>query len=99
MNKFILKREKLTKKYLMQLPENTFLSSNVADHAGCPLFAETVGAVSSRDEQWKRIVQANANGRLGNVFRNKADYARWHDSFSNAPGAEWRAEDGDVATP
>ena len=67
----LLKREKLTKKFLMQLPEGVYLVSNLyrsSNRKVNPDFEEKISPLSERNEQWKRIVEASANHRLCNVF-------------------------------
>jgi len=76
-NAKLLKNERLTKKFLMQLPEGLYLTSNVYEEKGKPAFAENVSPLSERNKQWKRIVGALANNRLCNVFETKKDYVHW----------------------
>lgn len=74
MKKIILMREKLTKKFLMGLPEGLYLVSNTGWSPEEPEFIEKVSPLSKRDEQWKRIIEAHVDQRLCNVFRTKKDY-------------------------
>jgi hypothetical protein len=71
------KYEKLTKKFLMQLPEGVYLVSNVYEEKGKPAFEENVSPLPERNKQWKRIVEALVNHRLCNVFETKKDYVSW----------------------
>jgi len=80
-----LKREKLTKKFLMQLPEGVSLVSNSYMPTGNqkfnPKFEEKISPLSERNEQWKRIVEASANNRLCNIFEAKKRLT-WFDRLS-----------------
>jgi len=69
-----IKTEKLTKGFLMELPEGVYLVSNVYEKKGKPAFAEKVSPLSKRNKQWERIVKAWANHRLCDVFKTKKDY-------------------------
>jgi hypothetical protein len=71
------KRGKLTKKFLKELPEGLFLVSNLTDKNMNAVFAEAVSPQSARDDQWKRIVRAEAAQRLCHVFSNEQDYIEW----------------------
>jgi hypothetical protein len=67
-------REKLTKRFLMGLPEGVYLVSNLFIQKDKPEFAENVSLQNERDEQWKRIVEARVNQRLCDVFKTKEDF-------------------------
>lgn len=71
------KCEKLTKRFLMELPEGVYLVSNVYEQKGKPAFAENVSPLPERNKQWERIVEAFANHRLCDVFETKKDYVSW----------------------
>ena len=72
--KLELMREKLSKKFLMGLPEGVCLVSNIGWSPDEPEFIEKVSPLSKRDKQWKRIVEAHVDQRLCNVFSTKKDY-------------------------
>ena len=65
---------KLSKRFLLGLPEGVYLVSNVMDAPGQPIFAQTVVPVSQRLAQWQAIVDAGVNHRLCHVFKHPADY-------------------------
>lgn len=65
--------QKLTKRFFMNLTEGLYLSSNTYIYRGCPAFSERVAPSHSREQQWRRIISAAANGRLCNVFVSKAE--------------------------
>jgi hypothetical protein len=75
-------RGKLTKKFLTELPTNSYLVSNVFSNRDTPIYENRVVAVSKRENQWNEIKQASANNRLCYAFRNKADYKKWKSKFS-----------------
>lgn len=72
-----LYREKLTKKFFMQLPEGLYLASNVHYNRFQSVFEERIAVLDRREEQWKRIVSAGASQKLGCVFKTKEDYEIW----------------------
>lgn len=72
-----LHREKLTKKFFMQLHEGLYLASNIHDNRFQSIFEEEIAALDRREEQWKRIVFAKANQKLCGVFKTKKDYETW----------------------
>ena len=72
-----IKTEKLTKRFLMELPEGVYLVSNVYEQKGKPAFAEKVTPLSERNKQWQKIVNARANHRLCDVYKTKKDYEAW----------------------
>ena len=72
-----IKTEKLTKRFLMELPEGVYLVSNVYEQKGKPSFAEKVSPLSERNKQWERILEVWANHRLCEVFKTKKNYENW----------------------
>jgi hypothetical protein len=68
---------KLTKKFLMELPEGVYLVSNVYEQKGKPAFADNVSLLSQRNKQWERIIKASANQRLCHIFKTRKDYEAW----------------------
>jgi len=68
---------KLTKKFLMGLPEGVWLISNVGDSPYEPVFAETVLPLEEREGQWKRIVAASVSQQMCYVFPSKDDHRAW----------------------
>jgi hypothetical protein len=72
------KTEKLTKKFLLSLPKGVYLVSNAYVSLNKSVFAEYVEPLSTRDEQWKRIVASSASQRLCYVFKSQGDYESYH---------------------
>ena len=70
-------RGKLTKKFLMELPTNTYLVSNIGNAIDQPIYKGKVVAESKRDNQWDELKRVGANGRLCHVFQNSNDYKKW----------------------
>jgi hypothetical protein len=75
-------REKLTKNFLMGLPEGLYLVSNTGWSPDQPEFIEEVAPRSGRNEQWKRIVEAHVDQKLCMVFRTRKDYQTFLKRFS-----------------
>ena len=80
----LLAREKLTKKFFLRQMTGHYLVSN----CGFPsIFEEEIAPVSQRNEQWKRIVAAGANGRYCYVFQSPVEAKRLFDkALANTPG-------------
>ena len=70
--------QKLTKKFLMQLPSGTFLVSNCFRRLGpetlTPVFYENVLPLDDREAQWQRIKACGANHRLCHVYKDSEQY-------------------------
>ena len=64
----------LTKRFLMSLPAGLYLVSGVGEAPGQPSFAEAIAPREEREAQWRRILEAVANGRLCNVFKSENDF-------------------------
>jgi len=73
----IMVRKKLTKKFLMNLPEGTYLVSNVFYQYGIPVYTGVVSAIGVRERQWRAIVEVSANQRLCYVFKSEEDAGQW----------------------
>ena len=73
-----LKTDKLTRKFLLSLPKGVYLVSNVYVSLNRSAFAEYVEPLSTRNEQWKRIVESSADQRLCYVFKSQHDYESYH---------------------
>ena len=70
--------EKLTKKFLMSLPQDVFLASNCFNReTGMPLIYEKVMAHWARERQWKKVKEVSANGRNCHVFKTKEEADKW----------------------
>ena len=72
---------KLTKKFLMGLPEGGYIVSNVFSKYNMPCFAEKVSSIANREKQWKEIVAAQANQLLCHVFKDEEQFSKWFDSI------------------
>ena len=69
--------QKLTKKYLMSLPEGLYLVSNLFFNPMQSSFIEKVAAPNLRKDQWNRIVEADVHQRLCHVFETEKEYENW----------------------
>ena len=70
-------RHKLTRKYLMGLPEGLFLVSNLGLSPMQSSFAEKVVPLNLRKDQWNRIIEAGVDQRLCHVFESEKEYTKW----------------------
>ena len=62
-------RHKLTRKYLMSLPEGVYLVSNIfPTNPMQSRFAEKVAPPNLRKDQWNRIIKADVHQRLCSCF-------------------------------
>jgi hypothetical protein len=68
-----VRHERLTKKLLISLTEGKFVASNVWE-GGVPVFAEHVSPVQEREEQWRRVVAANADQELCEIYPNETAF-------------------------
>ena len=68
---------KLTKKYLMSLPEGFYLVSNIFENIMLASFAEKVAPLNLRKDQWNRIVNADVHQRVCHVFETEEEYQNW----------------------
>jgi hypothetical protein len=68
---------KLTKKYLMSLPEGFYLVSNIFKNSMQSSFAEKVAPINLRKDQWNRIIEANVHQRLCHIFETEKEYQNW----------------------
>jgi len=75
-------RKRLTKTFLNSLPAGAYLVSNICDNPGQPAFSDFVAPLEKREEQWKAVKDACADGRLCDVFPRKEDYEYFRKSFS-----------------
>ena len=74
MFKALFPMRNLTKKYLMSLPEGVFLVSNARWTPLDPLFMETVGPLSEREDQWQRVKAVRRDQTPCWVYANRADF-------------------------
>jgi len=76
---------KLTKKFLMSLPEGCYLVSNCTDDMGCPIYEGVVARHEVRDMQWEKLKQVGADQRHCHVFNSKIDAVRFVEGVENLP--------------
>jgi hypothetical protein len=70
---------KLTKAFLIAAPAGGYLASNCGFP---PIFAEVIApTIPARLAQWKRIVAADANGRLCYIYGSKGACDRKYKAF------------------
>ena len=77
MQDYILADNKMTKKFLMSLPEGAFIVSGVGEKINgkiVPEIAEHVLPIEERGLQWKKIRDVWCNNRNFTVFKNKQDW-------------------------
>ena len=84
-------REKLTKRFLMGLPEDVYLASNTYIQKYKPVFAENVSPQTERNEQWERIVKSRVNQKLCEVFKTKKDHTDRMEGIFKNTGVEGKA--------
>jgi len=78
----ILKLQKLTKKFLFSLEEGLFITAGISMSVyDAEPICEYVGPVSEREDLWKRIKEAEANGRMCAIFKEFGDYCLWWENF------------------
>ena len=80
-----LYRDKLTKKFFMQLPEGLYLVSNTHENRFQSKFAEEIAAFDQKRNQWKKIVAAGVSQALCYVFKTKKDYEVWLNQVNYKP--------------
>ena len=77
---YILAENKMSKRFLMSLPESAYIVSGVGSKIKgkiVPEIAEHVLPIEKRELQWKKIKEAWCNNRAFNVFKNKQDWERY----------------------
>jgi hypothetical protein len=70
-----IRREKLTKKLIFQLPPGVFIASNTYPN-GRSAFAEKLEASDTRPAAWKRAVSAGAAHRLCQVLWTQEEFSK-----------------------
>lgn len=69
---------KLTKKAIMDFPEDSYLVSNCySSFDRRPLIEEQVGSLNKREDLWERAKFCGADGRLCRVFKKHEDYVAY----------------------
>lgn len=71
----MLAEGQLTKTFLMDLPAEVYLVSNLCKDL-TPVFMESVSSVGSRSEQWERVEKSLAVDELCTVYASKRDYIK-----------------------
>ncbi|MFC1828045.1 hypothetical protein ACFL0O_00350 [Thermodesulfobacteriota bacterium] len=74
--------QRMTKKFLMSLPEGAFMESGVMWECRTaegleycdPYMSELVAPLAEREAQWQKIKQKYCEGRHFIVFKSKADF-------------------------
>jgi hypothetical protein len=75
---------KLTKKFLMGLPNGVYLMSNMAATLNKSIFGEyVISPVAEREKQWARIKLAGADNRLCRIFKTEKEAINWIESFES----------------
>jgi hypothetical protein len=75
---------KLTKKFLMSLPNGVYLMSNLAATRNKPVFSEyIISPITEREKQWARIKLAGANNRLCRIFKTEKQAFDWISEMQN----------------
>jgi hypothetical protein len=73
-----LRSAKLTKKFLMSLPNGIYLMSNMVGTDRDSVFREYVlSPLSEREKQWQRIKLAGADSRLCRLFKTEKQAITW----------------------
>ena len=73
-----LRSAKLTKKFLMSLPNGVYLMSNIAATRDKAIFGEyVISPVAEREKQWARIKLAGADNRLCRIFKTENQAINW----------------------
>ena len=73
----MIKIGKLTKKFLMKLPQGAYIVSNVFIQKGISVYSNWVTPFPVRDRQWKAIYDSAADRRLCYVFQSKKEAEKW----------------------
>ncbi len=67
----------LTKKFLMEQRQGSYIASNICTDDMSPMFAERIGRSENRQSQWERIKKAGVGNRLCRVFEDEKGYQQW----------------------
>jgi hypothetical protein len=77
--------EKLTKRFFLGLPTDTFLVSNCFESRRRPVFAEYLLPSAEREEQWRRICAEGADQRKCHIFEDESAFQQWLDEHVPPP--------------
>ena len=69
--------QKLTKKFLMSLPAEKWIVSNVMNDDATPVFVGEVKPLGERETQWTELVACGVAQRQCHVFDSRANYIKW----------------------
>jgi hypothetical protein len=67
---------KMTKSFIMSIPEGLFLVSGIVGSPWEPMVEEVVGAPQRREELWQRIRLSRADQRNCFIFKSEADHKK-----------------------
>lgn len=81
-------RGKLSKQFLMDLDEGSYITSNCHVSKYQPVFAEKAAPMKGREDQWRRAVSVGADQRICYVFKTEDDYRAWAAAFWESDGDE-----------
>lgn len=87
--------QRLTKKFLMSLPNKGYIVSNLTDDKGCSVYDDEVVRVEIRDLQWEKVKQVGADQRTCHVFNSKADFVRFFERIEGIPVNKWKLDEFD----
>ena len=80
---------RLTRRFLMSLPDGHYLVSNCYDQLRPgqfePCFAERVAPLAERESQWQRIKNTHADNRGCDLFVDEAHFSAWRKTVQGAP--------------
>lgn len=65
------KKTRLTKKFLMEQKQGSYITSNICTDERMPIFAEKITSPEKRQAQWERIKKVGADNRLCRVLTGR----------------------------
>jgi len=79
-----LRSARLTKKFLMSLPNGIYLMSNLLGQSGNSIFGKYIlSPLYEREKQWQRIKRVGANNHLCRLFKTESQANAWIDKITN----------------
>jgi len=72
---------KLSKRFLMSLPDGGYIVSNVVGKNSRPVLAEPLDPRNGREPQWKRIREKRVDQQTVHHFSHQAAYDRYLDDI------------------